>query len=319
MLRCKDCGRTYEDESLRYCMNCGTPLQGPESIHPVSGRARKKRMMILVATFAVAAVLILAAGQYFLREEEEPGSMVRTNTWVFDVDEAVYSLEFEIDADDLNAARSSTIDRSGSSSPTTYTVGSGSDAREVLAVEEYIVVGDTVTNLEILLRDVFPSSNGIAGSANPEYATFLINFCQSRGTTGDGNMKYLSDRSTHGTDEYWNYPVETLDLMGGDCEDTSILMAALLRAAGFDSGIALLPGHAMAIIGMEPAKAPDPLAGDELLVYGEDYVKKMVFNSKEYWMLETTNSRFLPGVISGVYAFSTFLLFPSESDAVYLT
>lgn len=315
MIRCRSCGRTYDDESMRYCMNCGAALQSPEGASPVSRKTRMKMIMTAIAVLAVAAVLVMAAGQYFLHEEGEPESIIRTNSWVYDLDGQPYSLEFEIGADDLNAAKKSTINRDGSSSGTTYTIGSGSSIRTVFAVEEYIVIGDTVRDLEALLSDLFPSGYGAADNTNPNYATFLINFCQSQGTTGKENMKYLTDLSTHGTDEYWNYPVETLDLMGGDCEDTSILTAALLRAAGFDSGIALLPGHAMAIIGTEPAGTPAPIASDALLEYGEYYVKSM----DGYWMLETTNSQFFPGVISGVFAFSTFHIFPSNSNAVYMT
>ncbi len=316
MIRCRSCGRTYDDESMRYCMNCGAALQSPEGASP--RKTLTKMIMAAIAIFAVTTVLVMAAGQYFLHEEGEPESMVRTNSWVYDHDGQTYSLEFEIGADDLNAAKNSNINRTGSSSGTTYTIGSGS-SRTVFAVEEYIVIGDTVRDLEVMLSDMFPPDYGTADHTNPNYATFLINFCQSQGTTGKGNMKYLTDLSTHGTYEYWNYPVETLDLMGGDCEDTSILTAALLRAAGFNSGIALLPGHAMAIIGTEPAETPAHIASDALLEYGEDYVKRIPYGSGGYWMLETTNSGFLPGVISGDFAFSTFHIFPSDSNAVYIT
>lgn len=316
-----NCGTTYDNGSTNYCINCGTLLQNIDGIPPISGRARTRRMLMLIAVSAVVILLLLTTVQYFLPNERESEGLLRTNNWIYDSDGNMYSLEFEIDADDLNAARKSTIDRSGSSSRTAYVVGSGSYARTVPAVEDYIVIGDTVTNLEILLRDVFPSVYGTADSTNDKYATFLINFCQSRGYTGDENMKYLTDWSTHGTDEYWNYPVETLYLMGGDCEDTSILMAALLRTAGFESGIALLPGHAMAMIEMMPAETPEEglSFNDALLEYGVHYVKKIPYDSGGYWMLETTSYQILPGVIPGEYAFSTFHLFPSRSDAVYMS
>lgn len=59
------------------------------------------------------------------------------------------------------------------------------------------------------------------------------------------NLDYL-----HEEEEYPNYPVETLVDKGGDCEDTAILMAALLQAMGYDAVLISLsspyrgePGH----------------------------------------------------------------------------
>jgi|GEM_PF-1268276 len=43
-------------------------------------------------------------------------------------------------------------------------------------------------------------------------------------------MKYKND----GTYEYPRYPIETLVEKGGDCEDTAILLEAILKALGFD-------------------------------------------------------------------------------------
>lgn len=323
MRRCGRCGRIYDDESLNFCTGCGAYLQGPGEVPPVPGRTGMKSSTKLIAAVMVMMLvtslvpLLLQDGGEDDSRDEGTDSLTRTNSWIFDVDMMVYTLEFEIDADDLDAALSSTIDRSGSTSYTTYTSGTGTRSKKVWAVSEYIVIGKTVIDVEAQLRDIFPSGHGPADSTNPEYATFLINFCQSSGHTGDGNMKYLLDSKTHGTEEYWNYPVETLYHMGGDCEDTSILTAALLTAAGFDSGIALLPGHAMAIIGIKPAETPPVLGSNADLKYGKGYVKEMFYGSDGYWMLETTSSSLPPGAISGDYAFSTFIIFPSDSSAVY--
>ena len=43
-------------------------------------------------------------------------------------------------------------------------------------------------------------------------------------------MKYKND----GTYEYPRYPIETLVEKGGDCEDTAILLEAILKELGFD-------------------------------------------------------------------------------------
>jgi hypothetical protein len=59
---------------------------------------------------------------------------------------------------------------------------------------------------------------------------FVLSFVQS--------MPYTSDELTAGYDEYPRYPVETLVDKGGDCEDTSILFASIVR--GMEYGVVLL-------------------------------------------------------------------------------
>ena len=56
-------------------------------------------------------------------------------------------------------------------------------------------------------------------------------------------IPYEYDINTHGVSEYWNYPVETLYLKKGDCEDGSILCSAIIKALGFKSCLILMSGH----------------------------------------------------------------------------
>ena len=56
-------------------------------------------------------------------------------------------------------------------------------------------------------------------------------------------IEYQYDSDTAGEDEYPRYPIETLYERQGDCEDTSILMAALLKELGYEVGFLHLPGH----------------------------------------------------------------------------
>jgi hypothetical protein len=52
--------------------------------------------------------------------------------------------------------------------------------------------------------------------------------------------------------EYPKYPVETLAEETGDCEDSAILAAALLKSMGYDSALIYLPGHcALGIAGVD--------------------------------------------------------------------
>ena len=74
-----------------------------------------------------------------------------------------------------------------------------------------------------------------SGWSDLERVNFVLSFCQ--------NIGYEDDQIYMGYEEYWKFPLETLYDHGGDCEDTSILMAALCKAMGYDTSLILLPGH----------------------------------------------------------------------------
>lgn len=61
-------------------------------------------------------------------------------------------------------------------------------------------------------------------------------------------IEYEYDSVSTGQEEYPRYPIETLYERQGDCEDTSILMAALLKEWGYEVGLLHLPGHAAVAI-----------------------------------------------------------------------
>lgn len=57
------------------------------------------------------------------------------------------------------------------------------------------------------------------------------------------SLPYTSDKVTTGYDDYARFPYETLHDDGGDCEDTSLLMAAVLKEMGYGVVLVDLPGH----------------------------------------------------------------------------
>lgn len=83
---------------------------------------------------------------------------------------------------------------------------------------------------------------------------------------------YQSDEDTRGQPEFWQYPVETLYDRTGDCEDSTILTAALLRRLGHGVVILLMPDHAA--IGVA---APPGIQGDFV-----------TWNGTRYFYAETT-------------------------------
>jgi hypothetical protein len=64
------------------------------------------------------------------------------------------------------------------------------------------------------------------GYSEFQIVSFAASFVQS--------LIYTSDSEVTGFDEYPRYPLETLVDDGGDCEDTSILAASLIKALGYD-------------------------------------------------------------------------------------
>lgn len=73
------------------------------------------------------------------------------------------------------------------------------------------------------------------GMIDLERVNFLLAFSQCMG--------YEDDSVYTGYEEYWKFPLETLYDHGGDCEDTSILLASLAEAMGYDAALLLFPGH----------------------------------------------------------------------------
>lgn len=64
---------------------------------------------------------------------------------------------------------------------------------------------------------------------------FVLSFVQS--------LPYTHDDVTTGYDEFRRYAIETLIEGGGDCEDTTILVAAILRGLGEKTALIFTPGH----------------------------------------------------------------------------
>jgi len=78
--------------------------------------------------------------------------------------------------------------------------------------------------------------------------------------------------------DYWKYPIETLADGKGDCEDTAILTAALLKEMDYDVAVVFLPGHAAVAVACDNCNGYYyPLDG------------------KKYYFLETTKPNYSLG------------------------
>jgi hypothetical protein len=91
-------------------------------------------------------------------------------------------------------------------------------------------------------------------------------------------IPYLTDESIHGLPEYPQYPIEMLINGGGDCNDKSSLLAALVEAKpiGLDAVLVLLQANQIDHMGVG-------IAGNGL--HGDYYL----YNDTSYYYCETTD------------------------------
>ena len=127
------------------------------------------------------------------------------------------------------------------------------------------------------LAKTFREGGSTKGYSDSENVMNVIAFVQS--------LPYTSDSVTTGHDEYPRYPIETLVDNGGDCEDSSLLTAGILREMGYGVILLNLPGH-MAV-GVK--------GGEE--IEGTYYS----YNGAKYYYLETTGSGWKIGKMPDAY------------------
>jgi len=87
------------------------------------------------------------------------------------------------------------------------------------------------------------------------------------------SLPYKYDNETTRYDEYPRYPIETLFIRGGDCEDTSILLSAILDRLEYDVALIVLPDAQHMAVGILSAN-----------LWGSYYN----YNNKKYFYVETT-------------------------------
>lgn len=108
---------------------------------------------------------------------------------------------------------------------------------------------------------------------------FVIDFIQ--------NLPYVPDDVSKGFDDYTKFATETITEAGGDCEDTAVMLAAVLQAPPFEYDTVLieLPGHmAVGVYGSED------LPG----VYYE-------YEGRRYYYVETTGTGWGIGDLPDIY------------------
>lgn len=273
MRQCTECGNVTDEENPEFCPSCGARFgSGAESSEqwfapqPRRGMSGKKFLVLLLVAALLAVGLMQMAANVPPQDDAVGETGVLKFDWTYNGN---HHVELEYDkkfyADKIVGSK---ISRGGGIADERYTSGGVVN----YAAKDYIVVDKHIVELEGKLRalyggNIHPGNPGHADYL--DYPNFLAAFVQI-------TIKYQLDNESHGVEEYWNYPMETLVLGVGDCEDTSILFLALLYAAGYGGAFVLLPGHAMASVKILESTPIDPLG------------KKYLHNGSYYGMVETT-------------------------------
>ncbi len=108
------------------------------------------------------------------------------------------------------------------------------------------------------------------------------------------NLPYKVDSVTTPFDEYPRYPIETIVDGGGDCEDTSILLAALLDEMGY--GVVLISPPSHMAVGLKCADN----------TYGTSWSYK----GAKYYYIESTGFGSRIGEVPKEYANSSASIYP---------
>jgi len=99
------------------------------------------------------------------------------------------------------------------------------------------------------------------------------------------SIPYKTDKESTGMDEYYKYPIETLVEGCGDCEDSAILTATIVRDMGY--GVVLLRFYDHMAVGVK--------GGENM--HGTYWT----YNGERYFYLETTNTGWEIGQIPDKY------------------
>lgn len=122
------------------------------------------------------------------------------------------------------------------------------------AVTDYKKIANFVTYQEpavVMLAESLREAYDGGDTTGQGFASFVLSFVQLCFKYPPSSSYMGGDKYQYGQEEYFSFPLETIFYGMGDCEDTSILAAALFKALGYSAGVIVAPGHAMAAVGLE--------------------------------------------------------------------
>ncbi len=177
-------------------------------------------------------------------------------------------------------------------------------------VAEFAVVTPILKSLEEAMAQEYEVHYGALDQY--WYVDYILSFVQE--CFGYPAWSQYPDLFIYGQYEYFAYPMETIFRDIGDCEDTSILCAALFESAGYDSAVVLLytessgkmMGHSTAAVNI------DKLVSDHNVNSNLRYCE-MTYDGITYRLCETTvKSQLAVGYIETKYIDSMKYLYPVD-------
>jgi hypothetical protein len=180
--------------------------------------------------------------------------------WTFE--QQVYSLVVEIPVETYDWYVEKTVNRSP-------------QMRGSMAMSLFVTSADTViVSVAISLKSLALDQ----GFNSTQMSNFILAFVQQ-------NIRYANDNVSKGYEEYWRYPVETLVEKQGDCEDSTLLYASLMKQLGYKTALLFYVidedvGHLAAGVAMD-----EPLSDGFFVTY----------HDVEYYYCETTSQGFIVG------------------------
>ena len=261
---CPYCGSELSDDDA-FCRSCGATVSGGQSAPPKKKDSTKLIAVILVIVVVMSGITGVAI---ILTKDAFLGDV--TNTYKWDYEGKSFSYTLTVERPYYKKLVGSDIDRNGTVSEGRYVA----EGKTVFGACDYIVVDKYIKQMCQDFCSMYKEKFG-ADPTNDEYTRFATAFVQIC-------ISYDEQEAVTG-DEYWRYPLETLCDRTGDCEDTSILLAALLDAKGIKAGIVLAPGHAMAAISKSDYTPTHPIDTfhSDVKYFGSD-------TGMAYYLIETT-------------------------------
>lgn len=166
-----------------------------------------------------------------------------------------------------------------------------SEFSELYTFAHYTEYVDNPTDDEWMenLADKFVDDAEEGGWDEFKTINFVLAFVQS--------WPSISDNVTTEHDEYPRYPIETIVDEGGDCEDTSILFASLMRGMGYGTVLIYLPGDAHMAVGVQVSQDfVDNWSQNLVSNWGQYYpFISYASNGNKYAYCETTAEGYLLG------------------------
>ena len=116
------------------------------------------------------------------------------------------------------------------------------------------------------------------------------------------SLPYAYDSTSKGKDEYVRYPIETLVDGCGDCEDKSVLLAAILHEMNIGFVLLMTSDHMAVGVNCEP----------------HNDATGFMFNGKKYYYAETTETGFKIGQVPDNVALARIEVLPCDATPVLI-